>query len=77
MKINHYYSNEWCKDEHARTQEELQEIAKQIRSNCKCESIENMDGYVCTIYKNDNLGLKFWIKDTFGKISEIDEGRAY
>lgn len=82
VRMNHYYSNEWCRDEHARTQEQLQEIARQIRENCKVEEIAqtaccNEAGNVCTIYTNKNLGLKYWVKDTFGHISEIDEAREY
>lgn len=74
-KLNHFYSNEFCKDEHARTQEELQAIAKAIRENCKCSECNDYGDYVCTIYFNENLGIKYWIKDTFGHISEIDEAR--
>lgn len=77
MKLNHWYSDEWCNDEHARTQDELQEIAWKIRNGCKTKEIYDFGDYVCTIYENDNLGLKYWIKDTFGHISEIDEARKY
>jgi aromatic ring-opening dioxygenase LigB subunit len=78
IKMNHFYSDEWYTDERKRTQEELQNIAKQIRSNCKVTSISpvvSFNDYICTIYENENLGLKYWIKDTFGNISEIDEAR--
>lgn len=77
MRLNHYYSDEWCKDEHARTQEQLQEIARKIRIGCKVTKIVDCGGYVCTIYENENLGIRYWIKDTFGHISEIDEARQY
>lgn len=77
VKMNHYYSNEWCRDQHARTQEELQKIAKQIRENCECSEIKDMGDYTCTIYVNENLGLKYWIHDDFGHISTIDEAREY
>ena len=76
-RMNHFYSNEWCKGEHARTQEELQNIAKQIRQNCKAEKIDDNTWGVCTIYTNESLGLKYWVKDQFGHISEIDEARYY
>ena len=74
--MNHFYSNEWCRDHHARTQEELQQIARQIRTNCTCKETKNMGDYNCTIYINENLGLRYWIKDSFGHISEIDEERT-
>ena len=77
VRMNHYYSDEWCKDKFARSQEELQKIAKAIRENCEVESIEDFQRYVCTIYVNNNIGVKYWIKDTFGHISEIDEARSY
>lgn len=76
-RMNHYYSNEWCNDSRARSQEELQNIAKQIRQNCKVEEIEDNTWGVCTIYTNEALGLKYWVKDQFGHISEIDEARYY
>lgn len=76
-RMNHYYSNEWCHDEHARTQEQLQEIAGKIRKSCKVTEIVDNGFDICTIYENENLGLKFWVKDNFGWISEIDEGREY
>lgn len=76
-KMQNYYSDEWCNDEKARTQDELQEIAGKIRHNCDVSEIHTMDGYTCTIYINKNLGLRFWIKDTFGHISEINEERRY
>ena len=75
MKMNYWYSDEWCKDEHARSQEELQNIANKIRRGCKVKEIANYESYVCTIYENKNLGLRYWIKDEFGHISEIDEAR--
>lgn len=76
-KMNHYYSNDWCKDERARTQEELQNIASLIRKTCKTQDIQISDDYVCTTYTNEALGIRYWIKDTFGTISEIDEARNY
>lgn len=75
MLMNHWYSDEWCKDNHARNQEQLQEIASKIRIGCKVNEIKDCGYYVCTIYKNESLGLKYWVKDTFGHISEIDEAR--
>lgn len=80
--MNHWYSDEWCKDNHARTQEQLQNIAKQIRSNCQmyeCKPVSssNDDIIVCTIYYNENLGLKYWVKDRLGRITEIDEARYF
>ena len=77
VKMDHFYSNEWCKDQYARSQEELQEIAKKIRENCEVETIEKTSYGCCTVYRNRNLGLKYWIKDDFGHISEIDEAREY
>jgi len=78
--MNHWYSDEWCTDKHARTQEQLQEIAGKIRANCKIEERDGHEGdvfgtYVCTIYINENLGLRYWVKDEFGHITEIDEAR--
>ena len=77
IRVNHYYSNEWCNDNHSRTQDELQEIAKQIRENCKVAEIGENGFSNYTIYTNENLGLKYWIKDRFGHIDEIDEARYY
>lgn len=82
VRMNHYYSDEWCRDNHARTQEELQSIAGQIRKHCKVQSIsmvagQHNDANICTIYVNENLGLRYWVKDEFGHISEIDEERSY
>ena len=76
-KMTHYYSDEWCTDNHKRSQDELQKIAAQIRKGCKVDEICEMGSYFCTIYQNENLGLRYWVKDTFGWISEIDEERAY
>ena len=77
--MRHWYSNEWCKDDKARTQEQLQEIAIKIRRSCKlkeCKPVsENFD--TCTIYENEALGLRYWIKDNFGHIEEIDEARNF
>ena len=76
-RMNHYYSNEWCYSEYARTQEQLQEIAGKIRKSCKVTEIVDNGFDICTIYENENLGLKFWVKDNFGHIDEIDEAREY
>ncbi len=76
-RMEHFYSDEWCRDERARTQDELQSIAKQIREHCETKEIKVMETYTCTIYTNEALGLKYWIKDKFGHISEIDEARYY
>lgn len=77
--MNHWYSNEWCHDEHECSQDELQAIAKMIRQGCKVKKIERgmcaYTPFVCTIYENKNLGLTYWVKDSFGTISEIDEER--
>ena len=78
--MRHFYSNEWCRDDKARTQEELQAIAQKIRRGCKVEERDNFNGgefgtYTCTIYINENLGLRYWVKDEFGWITEIDEAR--
>ncbi len=80
IKMNHYYSNEWCTNQYARSQEELQSIASMIRQNCKVQSIDDVitsEDYICTVYTNDALGIRYWIKDKFGHISEIDEARSY
>lgn len=83
MRMQHFYSNEWYKDSkelpsnHACTQEELQTIAKQIRENCKVKEIVGNGSDTCTIYVNENLGIRYWVKDSFGHISEIDEGRSF
>ena len=79
-KITNWYSNEWCKDNHARSQEELQKMAKAIRTSCKCMKIvnhNNDDGHACTVYVNENLGIRYWIHDDFGKIETITEERNY
>lgn len=78
--LRHFYSDEWCTDKNARTQEQLQAIAKKIREGCKVEERSIFDGgtfgdHCCTIYVNESLGLRYWVKDDFGKISEIDEAR--
>lgn len=78
MKMKHYESDEWSHhSERARTQEQLQEMAGMIRRNCKTERIDDMGDYFCTIYTNEALGLRYWIHDSFGHISEIIEGRSY
>lgn len=78
VQLNQYYSNEWCNDEKkARSQEELQRIAKSIRDNCEVVEIIDMGDYFCTVFRNNNLGLRYWIHDSFGHISTIDEERSY
>ena len=77
MKLSHWYSDEFCHDDNATSQEQLQEIARLIREGCKCVEIKGKGGNVVTIYENENLGLKYWVKDTFGHITEIDEARKY
>lgn len=78
--LNHWYSNEWCRDEYARSQEELQNIAKQIKANCELKeshySKNFKDETVC-VYHNENLDIKYIVKDIFGHISEIDEIRCF
>ena len=77
MRMKHYYSDEWCRDEKATSQYKLQEIASKIRANCKVDKISDMGDYFCTEYVNDALGLRYWVHDSFGHISEITEGRSY
>lgn len=72
---NHYLNNEFCNNKYARTQEELQNIVKQIRTICKTETIDFNTDYVCTVYTNESLGLRYWVIDKFGIISSIDEER--
>ena len=77
-KMTHYYSDEWCADDRKRSQEELQIIAQNIRRGCSVDEIHTHDdGEACTIYINAALGIKYWIKDRCGWISEIDEARYY
>lgn len=75
--MRHFYSDEWCRDEKARTQEQLQEIVRKIRESCDVYTIDYFEDYTCTIYRNENLGLRYWVKDEFGHISEIDEERKH
>ena len=77
MRMDTFYSDEWCKDEHARTQEQLQEIAGKIRKNCKVKKIIDNGHSIVTEYINENLGIEYWVHDSFGHISEIIEGRRY
>lgn len=66
-------------DERRTSQEELQKMAKMIRKNCKVIKITTHDNHrtVCTICVNESLRIKYWIKDRFGYIEEITEGRSY
>lgn len=80
--MKHYYSDKWCNTSEARTQEQLQQIAKQIRENCTVVQIHDQskmygDGKACTEYQNENLGIRYWIHDNFGHISDITEARSY
>lgn len=75
--MRHFYSDEWCRDEKARNQEQLQEIVRKIRESCDVYTIDYFEDYTCTIYRNENLGLRYWVKDEFGHISEIDEERKH
>ena len=82
VRMNHWYSDEWCTDNRARSQEELQQIAAEIRKHCDVKEIapvacQSDSAWICTILTNEALGLKYWIKDRFGYISEIDEARSY
>ena len=83
ITMQHFNSNEWFKNQpeltshHAMNQEDLQTIAKKIRENCKVQEILNNGSSVCTIYANENLGIRYWIHDYFGHISEIIEGREF
>lgn len=76
-KMTHYYSNEFCSDKRARTQEQLLDIVAKIRKGCKIEQICEGSDYVCTIYTNKAIGLRYWVQDTFGHINSIDEAREY
>ena len=80
--MKHYYSDKWCNTSEARTQEQLQQIAKQIREVCTVVQIHDQpkmygDGKACTEYQNENLGIRYWIHDNFGHISDITEARSY
>lgn len=80
--MKHYYSDKWCNTSEARTQEQLQQIAKQIREVCAVVQIHDQskmygDGKACTEYQNEILGIRYWIHDTFGYISDITEARSY
>lgn len=78
LRMKHYESDEWSRNEEkATTQERLQEIAAQIRKGCKVTKINDMGNYYCTEFENENLGIRYWIHDSFGTISEIIEGRYY
>ncbi len=74
-KLRHWYSDEWCKDGNATTQEQLQNIAAKIKKGCKITEVHTEGFNACTIYENEALGLKYWVKDDFGHIEEIDEAR--
>lgn len=81
-KVTEWFSDEWCRNHHARTQEQLQQIAGNIRKNCKCTKVMDqpgchIDGAICTEYENENLGVQYIVKDTFGHIEEITEIRRY
>lgn len=52
-------------------------MAGKIRKSCKVTQICDNGSSIVTIYENENLGLKYWIHDSFGNISEIIEGRSY
>lgn len=76
-RITEWQSDEWCKTNHAATQEKLQEIAGMISKNCKVKEIVDNGYGICTIYENDALNIRYWVKDRFGHISEIIEGRYH
>lgn len=82
-KMRHWYSNEWYSEERnnistkSATQEELQKIAEKIRKGCKVEEITDNGFEICTIYTNEAVGVKYWVHDSFGWISTIDEARFY
>lgn len=78
VKMRSYRNNSWCSDHRACSEEELQEMAGKIRENCTVKEIDN-ESYLhcCTILENKNLGLKYWIHDDLGHISEIIEARSY
>lgn len=78
-RANHWYNEEWCKDSHGVSQEELQKIVSLIRKTCKvverCEVNSFKTGMICTIYENKNVGVKYWVHDIFGFIESIEELR--
>lgn len=76
-RITHWYSDEWCTDHQATTQEKLQDIAAQISKNCKAKNIVDNGFGICTTYENEALSIRYWVHDRFGHISEITEGRWF
>lgn len=81
-RIENYYDEKWCHDNHARSEQELKEIAKQIADNCKCVSIEpecghEFDGTMVLIYESEYIPVKYVIGEKFGYINRITEIRAY
>ena len=82
--FTHYYNSEWWTDDelhtstHGKTTAELFLIAEQIRKNCEVvECQTSASGFTCTKYENKALGVRYWVKDTFCHISEIDEARTF
>ena len=82
-QITEWRSDEWCvvdpcrKNIKATSQEKLQEIASKISRNCKVADIKDNGHNICTIYENNSLNIRYWVKDSFGHISEIIEARYF
>lgn len=74
-RIREWQSDEWCTNKNATTQEKLQEITGKISKNCKATEIVDNGDEICTIYENDALNIRYYVKDSFGHISEIIESR--
>ncbi len=75
-KIREWQSDEWSMGKNAATQEKLQEIAGMISKNCTVKEMTDIgNDEICTIYENDALNIRYYVKDTFGHISEIIESR--
>lgn len=82
LRMRHWYSEEWYTPNNEQTstksatQEELRRIAEMIKEGCDLEEVcENGDFMVCTIYSNKYIGVRYWVHDTCGWISTIDEAR--
>ena len=42
MTANHWYNEEWCKDNHGTSQEEMQKIVGFIRKTCKVTEMSSV-----------------------------------
>ena len=76
-KVREMISNSYDSSDMARSQEELQAIAGKIRKGCRVAEIDMSDDHGCIIYKNENLGLTYWVHDECGTITSIRERREY